>query len=41
MEYTVKMGSGAMIYVQSFMKIRSGIKKLLRGRGEHTNTQTA
>jgi hypothetical protein len=35
MKYAVQMGSGAMIYIPSFMKICSAIQKLLRG-----NTQT-
>jgi hypothetical protein len=38
MKYTVGMGSGAMIYVPSFIKIGSGIQKLVRGE---TDTQTA
>jgi hypothetical protein len=32
------MGSGAMIYVPSFIKIGSGVQKLIGG---DTNTQTA
>jgi hypothetical protein len=31
MKYAVGMGSGAMIYIQSFIKISSGIKKLMGG----------
>jgi hypothetical protein len=31
MKYAVEMGSGAMIYIPSFIKIGSGIQKLLRG----------
>jgi hypothetical protein len=31
MKYAVKMGSGAMIYIPSFMKIGSGIQKLIGG----------
>jgi hypothetical protein len=31
MKYAVEMGSSAMIYTPSFMKIRSGILKLMRG----------
>jgi hypothetical protein len=31
------MGSGAMTYIPSFIKISSGFKKLVR---EHTDTQT-
>jgi hypothetical protein len=34
MKYAIKMGSGAMIYISSFMKIGSGIQKLIGG-GEH------
>jgi hypothetical protein len=37
MEYTVEMGSGAMIYIPSFIKIGSGIQKLIRRI--HTDTQ--
>jgi hypothetical protein len=29
MKYAVEMGSGAMIYIPSFMKIVSGIQKLI------------
>jgi hypothetical protein len=32
MKYAIKMGPGAMIYIQSFIKISSGIQKLL---GQH------
>jgi hypothetical protein len=31
MKYTVEMGSGAMIYIPSFIKIGSGIQKLIGG----------
>jgi hypothetical protein len=31
MKYTVEMGSGAMIYILSFIKIGSGIQKLMGG----------
>jgi hypothetical protein len=38
------MGSGAMIYVPSFIKIGSGVQKLIGGINrhihEHTNTDT-
>jgi hypothetical protein len=35
MKYTVEMGSGAVIYVPSFIKIGSGIHKLMEvGRGD-------
>jgi hypothetical protein len=39
MKYTVVMGSDAMIYMRSFIKIGSGIKKLLGG-GIHIQKQT-
>jgi hypothetical protein len=37
MKYAVGMGSGAMIYIQSFIKICSGIQKFITGggRGRH------
>jgi hypothetical protein len=31
MKYAVEMGSGAMIYIPSFIKIGSGIQKLIGG----------
>jgi hypothetical protein len=31
MKYAVEMGSGAMIYIPSFIKIGSGIQKLTAG----------
>jgi hypothetical protein len=31
MKYAVEMGPDAMIYILSFMRIGSGIKKLIRG----------
>jgi hypothetical protein len=34
MNYTVEMGSGVMIYIPSFVKIDSGIQKLMGGRGK-------
>jgi hypothetical protein len=37
MKYAVEMGSGAMIYIPSFIKIGSGIRKLI---GRDTRTQT-
>jgi hypothetical protein len=40
MKYVLEMGSGAMIYIPSFIKIGSGIHKLM-GVGEFTDTQTA
>jgi hypothetical protein len=36
--YAAQMGLGAMIYVPSFIKIGSGIEKLIR-RGTQTDTQ--
>jgi hypothetical protein len=36
MKYAVGMGSGAMIYIPSFIKIASGIQKLIRGTDRHT-----
>jgi hypothetical protein len=39
MEYIVEMGSGAIIYIPSFIKIGSAIKKLM-GEG-YTDTQAA
>jgi hypothetical protein len=41
MEYAVEMGSVLMIYIASFMKISSGIRKLRCGREGFTETQTA
>jgi hypothetical protein len=43
MNYTVEMGSGAMIYIPSFIKIGSGIQKMISGEDSqtHTHTQTA
>jgi hypothetical protein len=39
MNYAVEMGSGAMSYIPSFIKICSGIQKLIRGiyrqHGDH------
>jgi hypothetical protein len=31
MKYTIEMGSGAMIYVPSFIKIGTGTQKLIGG----------
>jgi hypothetical protein len=31
MKYAVEMGSGAIIYIRSFLKIGSGIQKLILG----------
>jgi hypothetical protein len=33
MKYAVEMGSGAMLYTPSFIKIGSGIQKLMGGGG--------
>jgi hypothetical protein len=38
MKYAVEMDSGAMIYIPSFIKIYSGIQKMMGGGGD---TQTA
>jgi hypothetical protein len=38
MKYTVEMGSGAMTYMPSSIKISSGVRKLMEG---FTGTQTA
>jgi hypothetical protein len=38
MKYAVEMGSGAVIYLPSFVKIGSGIQKLIGG---YTDTKTA
>jgi hypothetical protein len=40
MKYTVDMGSGALIYIPSFMKISSGIQKLIGGGGIHRHTDS-
>jgi hypothetical protein len=39
MKYTVEVGSGAVIYVPSFIKIDSGIQKLI-GRDSKTRRDT-
>jgi hypothetical protein len=38
MKYAVEMGSGAMIFIPSFIQIGSGIQKSASG---HTDTQAA
>jgi hypothetical protein len=38
MKYAAEMGSGAMIHILNFIKISSGIQKLMGG---YTDTQTA
>jgi hypothetical protein len=35
MKYAVQMGSGAMIYKRSFIKIGLGIQKFIRGIHRH------
>jgi hypothetical protein len=39
MKYAVEMGSDAMMYIQSFIKIGSGIQKLIGGIHRHTHRQ--
>jgi hypothetical protein len=39
MKYAVKMGSGAMIYIPSFINTGSGTQNLMDGGGEFTETQ--
>jgi hypothetical protein len=39
MKYAVEMGSGAMLYIPSFMAIGSGIQKLIRGIRRHTDSK--
>jgi hypothetical protein len=34
MKYAIEMGSGAMIYIPSFIKTGSGIQKLMGGGGD-------
>jgi hypothetical protein len=42
MKYAVEMGSGAVIYVPSFIKIDSGIQTLMGGYiHTHTHIRTA
>jgi hypothetical protein len=42
MKHAVETGAGVMICIPSFIKIGSGIQKLMGGGGHrHTNTQTA
>jgi hypothetical protein len=38
MKYAVEMGSGAMIYISSFIKIGSGVLKLIGGIHRHTDS---
>jgi hypothetical protein len=37
MKYAAEMGSGAVIYIPSFIKIGAGIQKLI-GRGRYTDS---
>jgi hypothetical protein len=37
MKYAIEMGSYAVIYIPSFIKIDSGIKKLIAGIHRHTD----
>jgi hypothetical protein len=41
MKYAVEMGSGAMIYIPSFIQIGSGIQKLIGRIHIQTHMQTA
>jgi hypothetical protein len=38
MKYAVEMGSGAMIYIPSFMNIGSGIHKLIGALHRYTDS---
>jgi hypothetical protein len=38
MKYVVEMGSGAMTYIPSFIKIGSAIQKFIRGIHRHTES---
>jgi hypothetical protein len=40
MKYAVEMGSVAVIYIPSFIKIGSGILKLIEGIHRYIDTQT-
>jgi hypothetical protein len=37
MKYAVEMGSGVMMHIPNFIKIGSGIQKLLGGGYRHTD----
>jgi hypothetical protein len=39
-EVAVEMGSGTMIYIPGFIKIGSGIQKLIGGTDRYTDIQT-
>jgi hypothetical protein len=36
MKYAIEMGSGTKIYITSFIKVGSGIQKLIGGIHRHT-----
>jgi hypothetical protein len=38
-KYAIEMGSGVMIYIPSFIKIGSGIRKLMGGGGTQIHIQ--
>jgi hypothetical protein len=38
MKYAVEMGSGTMIYISNFIRIGSGIQKLVGGIYRHTGS---
>jgi hypothetical protein len=38
-KYATEMGSGAMMYIPSFIQTGSGIQKLIRGIHRHTHRQ--
>jgi hypothetical protein len=38
MKYSIELGSGAVIYIQSFITIRSGIQELIGRRFLYTQT---
>jgi hypothetical protein len=40
MKYAVEMGSGAMIYIPSFIKIGSGVQKLIGEGGIYRHTDS-
>jgi hypothetical protein len=39
MKYAVEMGSGDMIYIPGFMKIGSGIQKMIGGIHRHRDSK--
>jgi hypothetical protein len=41
MKYAAEMSSGAMIYIPSFIQIRSGIRKLIVGDSDTDNMEIA